>query len=240
MREDRAFSDTLSQRQRLALDLRRDAIEEAPGLAFLGAHGTSGVKQFCRAPLTDHPRQQSAGTHVAAGQADPREKEGRLGRRCGKPQVRRQGDHGPRTDANSLDGRNDRTPAADDRLDQIAGHARKGQQALHIHLDQRADDLVHVAAGTEVPAVGGEDHGVHILGINEIAEGIAQLRVTLERQRILTLGPHEAQDGNATLHTPLEVLRLEVRQLHVSTFRIFSNAAVVSATSRSSSGSMNC
>ena len=46
----------------------------------------------------------------------------------------------------------DRLRAGAHRLDQVARHAREGQQVRHAHLRQRADDLVHVAARAEVAA----------------------------------------------------------------------------------------
>ena len=38
------------------------------------------------------------------------------------------------------------------RFDQIAGHAREREQTGRVHLRERADDLVHVAARAEVVA----------------------------------------------------------------------------------------
>jgi hypothetical protein len=59
-----------------------DFAEEAPALAFLCRHGTTGVEELGRAPLADQAWQHRAGAHVAAGKADAREKERglRLGR----------------------------------------------------------------------------------------------------------------------------------------------------------------
>ena len=58
---------------------------------------------------------------------------------------------------------NDRLRTGAHLLDQLAGHAREGEQARHVvlalHLDQRTDDLVHVAAGAEI-AAGAGDHDV--------------------------------------------------------------------------------
>jgi hypothetical protein len=48
------------------------------------------------------------------------------------------------TDA--VNGRNDRLRTPAHCLDQIAGHAREREQAGRVHLRQRADDVVHVAA----------------------------------------------------------------------------------------------
>ena len=58
-----------------------EPVVEAPGEALLGAHHPAGEQQFRSAALADDPRQDRAGAHVAAGEADPGEQERRLGRR---------------------------------------------------------------------------------------------------------------------------------------------------------------
>ena len=52
-----------------------EPIEEAPALAFLGAHRAAGEEQLGRAALADDARQDRARAHVAAGEADAREEE---------------------------------------------------------------------------------------------------------------------------------------------------------------------
>ena len=56
----------------------------------------------------------------------------------------------PGADADAVDRRDHRLRAGADRLHEVAGHAREAQQAAHVHLGQRADDVAHVAAGAEV------------------------------------------------------------------------------------------
>ena len=78
-------------------------------------------------------------------------------------------------------------------LDQLTRHAREGEQARHVvlalHLDQRTDDLVHVAAGAEI-AAGADDHDVlDTVGILQVAERVAQLGIGFQRQRILPFRP---------------------------------------------------
>ena len=53
---------------------------------------------------------------------------------------------------------------------------------------QRADDLVHVAAGAEVAAGAGDDDGLDVARVDEAAKQVAQLGIRLERQRILRSG----------------------------------------------------
>ena len=73
----------------------------------------------------------------------------------------------------AVDGGDDRLAAMEHGLDQVAGHARESEQLLCVHGDQRADDLVHVAAGAEIAAVGQEHHGVDVVGISELAKRVA-------------------------------------------------------------------
>ena len=61
-----------------------------------------------------------------------------------------------------------------------------------IHARQRPDDLVHVAAGAEVAARAGDDDRLHVARVDERAKQVAQLRVRIERQRVLAL-----RDGSA-------------------------------------------
>ena len=60
----------------------------SPSVAFLGGHHPAGEQQLGGAALADDPRQDRAGAHVAAGEADAGEQEGGLRlrrRRCAGP-----------------------------------------------------------------------------------------------------------------------------------------------------------
>ena len=116
-----------------------------------------------------------------------------------------QRDHRAGAGADAVDRRDDRLRAAADRLDEVAGHAREGEQLGHRHLRQRPDDLVHVAAGAEVAAGAGDDDGANVLGARQRAEQVAQLGVRLERQRILLLGAIEGHRRDAIDDLPAEV-----------------------------------
>ena len=196
-------------RFRLELCRRDEAIEEAPALAFLRAHGAAGVEKLRRPALADDAGQDRAGAHVAAGEPDAREEEGGLRLRRGEADVGRHGDDRAGADADPVDRRDHRLAAMEHRLHEIAGHAREGEQALHVHRDERADDVVHVAAGGEIAAVRGEDDGLHVVGIGERAEGVAELGVALEGERVLPLRPVERDDRDRALHAPAEVFWLE-------------------------------
>ena len=177
-------------------------VVEAPALAFLGSHRPPRIEKLGGAALADDARQDRAGAHVATRQPDPGEQEGGLGLRRREPDVRRHGDDGARSDGDAIHRGDDRLAAIEDRLDQIAGHPGEGEQLLHRPADQRPDDIVNIAAGTEIAAVGQEHHGVDIAGIGEASERIAQLLVRFEGQRVLAFRTVEADRGDATLDIP--------------------------------------
>ena len=209
------FGQALRQLQRFSIEfLRRyNAIVEPPPLAFFCRHRASGVEKFGGAALTDDPRQYGTGAHVAAREADPGEQESRFCIGGRQTQVRCHGDDSASTNADAIDRRNDRLAAMHDRLDEIPGHAGEFEQALHIHLHQRPDNIVHIAAGTEIAAIGTEDHRLDIVGIGEGAETIAKFGITVERQRVLAFRAIERDDRNAVLAVPFEMGGLVVRHL---------------------------
>ena len=93
----------------------------------------------------------------------------------------------------------------------------KASNCLHVHGDQRPDDLVHVAARAEVSAVRQEHHGLDVIGIDEIAESVAQFGIGIEGQRILALRPVELDDRHVAFHPPQEVRGLRaLHRFHVS------------------------
>ncbi len=73
----------------------------------------------------------------------------------------------------------------------------KASSSFIVHGDQRADDVVHVAAGTEIAAVGQEHDGVDVVGVGQRAKRVAQLGIGFEGQRIFALGPVQLDDGDA-------------------------------------------
>ena len=81
--------------------------------------------------------------------------------------------------------------------DEIAGESGELEQAVVVPREQRADDVLDVAAGAEGPPVAGDHDGADAgLGI-ERAEGVAQLGVDLEGERVEPLGPVERDGGHA-------------------------------------------
>jgi hypothetical protein len=88
------------------------------------------------------------------------------------------------------------------------GHAGEGEQARHVELGQRSDDVVHVAAGAEIAALAAQHHGLDVVGIGQIAEQVAQFGVGLEGQRVLAFGTVEADQRHAAFHAIAEVARL--------------------------------
>ena len=148
MRKDRAVGNAPGQLQRLGFQrvciVQR--VPDPPGRALFSAHHPPGVQQFRGPALADDARQHGAGAHVAASQSNTSEQKCAFRVRRGQPQVRCHGDNRPGPDGNPLDRRNDRLAAADHRLDQVAGHPGEGQKILHVHADQRADDVMHIPA----------------------------------------------------------------------------------------------
>ena len=55
------------------------------------------------------------------------------------------------------------------------------------HLGERPDNVVNVATRAEIALVGQEHHRIDIVRIDQRPERIAQLGITLERQRVLAL-----------------------------------------------------
>jgi hypothetical protein len=119
-----------------------ERVPEPPGETLLGAHGPSGVEELRRAALADDARQHGAGAHVAARKAHTCEQEGASRLRRGKPEVRGHGDDGACADCHPVHRRDYRLAAGQHRLDEVAGHPRKGQEVLHRLSDQRTDDIV--------------------------------------------------------------------------------------------------
>ena len=106
-------------------------VVEAPALAFLGGHHPAGEQQFGGAALADDPRQDRAGAHVAAGEADAGEQEGGLRLRRRDPDVRGHRQDRAGAGADAVERRDDRLRAGAHRLDQVAGHPGEGEQARH-------------------------------------------------------------------------------------------------------------
>src|SRR5262249_42944894 len=78
---------------------------------------------------------------------------------------------------------------------------------------QGADDVVQVAAGAEIAAVGQEDHRIDVVGVAQRAEGVAQLGIGLESERVLALRAAQPHARHLALDLPQEVLGLEAGHL---------------------------
>src|SRR4029453_7921616 len=78
----------------------------------------------------------------------------------------------------------DGSAALPDREDEVAGQAGELEQSGGVAGEKRPDDVLDVAPAAEGPASAGDDDGTDArLGI-ERAEGIAQLGVDLEGERV--------------------------------------------------------
>jgi hypothetical protein len=162
-----------------------------------------------RRALPDDAGEDGASAHVAAGEPDAGEQKGGARFRRGEADVGGHGDDRAGADADPVDRGDDRLAAADHRLDEIAGEPGEGEQALGIHRDERADDVVDIAAGREVSAVRAEHDGLDIFGLGEGAEGIAKLTVAVEGERVLAVRPVQGDERDGAVHVPAEMLGLE-------------------------------
>jgi hypothetical protein len=96
------------------------------------------------------------------------------------------------------------------------------QQSRHVHLVQRPDDLVDVAARAEVAALAGEHDRLDVGGVHHLAEKIAQFAVRIERQRVLLVGAIQRDRRDLAVDRVAEVLRLVFGQIdlfHVAFLR---------------------
>ena len=118
--------------------------------------------------------------HVAAGQSHLVEQERDLGAGGGQPQVGGHRDDRAGAGADALDRGYDRLRTGPHRLDQIAGHAGEGGEALGVHLDQRADDLEHIAARGKIAARARYHDRLHLVVHGAGTEEIRQFPVALE------------------------------------------------------------
>src|SRR3974390_3721919 len=73
---------------------------------------------------------------------------------------------------------------------------------------------MHVAAGAEIAAGAGDNHVLDAVGVSEVAEGVAQLGIGLERQRIFPFRPVQRDRRHLAVDLPQEMLRLEVGKIH--------------------------
>jgi hypothetical protein len=128
------------------------------------------------------------------------------------PDVRSQRQHRPGTGAHAVDRRDHRLRAGAHRLDHVTGHARERQQAGHVELGERANDVMHVAARAKVLTRAIQYHGLDVVGVGQRAEQLAQLGVRIEGERVLALGPVEGQRGHAARDGEHEVACLVAGQ----------------------------
>ena len=163
-----------------------DALVEADLVRALGASMKSPVISSSVArPEPTRRGSSHDGAHVGAREPDAHEQERdlrRLGAAMRMSQARR--DHRAGAGHGAVERRDHRAAAAADGEDQIAGHARELAQPCGVALEQRADDVLDVAARAERAARAGEHDRAHAgLGV-ERAERVAQLGVDLEGQRV--------------------------------------------------------
>ena len=85
----------------------------------------------------------------------------------------------------------------------------KASSSPCVIFDQRADDLVHVAAGAEIAAGAGDDERLESLSLRGGAEQVAQLGVAVEGQRVLLVGPVERDRRDLAVDREVDVPGLD-------------------------------
>src|SRR6185437_13382352 len=196
VRDRRALRELVREGISVGHHVLDHAIVEAPFEALLGGHVAAGEQELGGAAAADDPRKDRAGAHVRARQAEA--------------DVAGHGEDRAGAGAHALDRRDDRLRTAAHRADQVAGHAGEANEAAAVHLRQRADDLVDVAARAEIAARAADHDDLHMIAVVELVEGGAQFLIAFEGQRVLLLRPVESDGRDAVLELPLEMLRLEL------------------------------
>jgi hypothetical protein len=163
----------------------------------LGADKVPQQEQLARVRQSDDPGQQPGRPHIGAAQAHPGKEKRDLGILRRDSDVAGGRDHGPRAGHCSVQRRHDRAATLANGKNEIAGEAGELEHPRGIPREQRADDVLDVSAAAEGPAGAGDDDGANArLGI-ERAEGVSELGVDLEGERVEPLGPVEGncRDG---------------------------------------------
>ena len=186
VRERRAVGERARERRaprRSTASGATDAIVEAPRVRLRRRASCGRCRAARRAALADDARQQRARAHVAAGEADAHEQERDLAPRRAEAQV----------GSPSRGSRPRRRRCRRPRRRSAAGSARIAftrSPVIRVNASrpgvspccvERADDVVHVAAGAEVAAGAGDDDGLDVARVRERAEQVAQLGVATRR-----------------------------------------------------------
>src|SRR6185312_4403509 len=109
-------------------------------------HDAPGIKKLRRPAMADDARQQSAGTHVAAGKPNTGEQKCGLGLRRAQTDVAEQGDHRAGAHTDAVNRRDDRLRAGAHRLHKLAGHPRKLEESLHVTAGKGPNNVVNTPA----------------------------------------------------------------------------------------------
>src|SRR6185437_6811845 len=132
---------------------------------------------------------------------------GRPGPGRTEPKVGHHGENGPGARAHSIDGCDDGLWAGPHGLHDIPGHPRELEESLRRTLRQRTYDLVHITARAEVASSARDDECAYLACSGQCAEQVWQLRVRVERQRVLALRTAESHHADTLRRVPLEMSR---------------------------------
>src|SRR5438552_2518826 len=157
-------------------------------------------------PKADDSGQQPADAHVAAGQPDAGEEKPKAGRFGEDTDVGRRGQDGPRARRDAVDRGDHRLRNLAKVADACAGHPRELVDIACAPLDQLADDLVDIAAGTEAAPLASEDQYADVLATSQRVGEVADVRVDLKRKGVEPIRPREGERRDAVTLVVLEVL----------------------------------
>src|SRR5690606_23791266 len=110
--------------------------------------------------------------------------------------IARARDDRARADGDPVDGGDDRAPQRRDLADEPAGEARELEQSAGVAREQLGDDVVLVAAGAEAATLAGEDDRAAGVDLLERGEGVGELAVDLEGQRVEPVGSAQGDGGD--------------------------------------------
>jgi hypothetical protein len=112
------------------------------------------------------------------------------------------GEYGARAGADAVHRRDDGLRACAHGLDQIPGHACELEQARGIPMGERTDDLVDIAAGTEILSRARQHDGANAAFRGQRGEQREQFSVGVERQRVLAFRPIQRHDADSLFPMP--------------------------------------
>src|SRR5215472_1841719 len=152
MSKGRTSGEFGSQRHRGGEQFLRwaQSIEKAPALRLFAGHAAAGEEQLGSTSLPDDSGQHGARSHITTGKPYAGEEKGDLAARGAQAKIRGHGKDRAGSGANAVNGGDDGLRTGAHSFHHIAAHTGESEQAGHIKLCERADDLVHIATRAKI------------------------------------------------------------------------------------------